>query len=259
MAYFSYVYMNFIVTAVILIFLAGFTAVSWEKRKTVFEYHDTISSFCAGPKGSWENRFLLFFTVTVSYNLMFLHFEEYNSRADSHETIDVILFAIEITVIFLFGTVGVLYTPGNNPRTTNESYESGLFGEINITISSALHSLFAVLFLGVLTMVNVAYSYVIIQRYPLKKWTNILLIWSVLNVLFGISFIVAQIILKWYSFATNASPKPEETNPSEPQSNSVFKDEIEKRLQTIRLTSFLLECIWGTSVIVLDGFCSVRR
>ena len=234
---FSYVYMNFIVCGVVSIFLIGFMIQTFRMGSTIKHYHHTISSFCA-KKGSWENRFLLFFTTVVGYNLMFLHFEEFNSRQNL-ETIEYWLFGAEITVIFLFTLVGVFYTSGNNPSTRNAALETGC-GNISIALSSAVHSVCAMLFFGVLTAINFGYCMVMYQRFPEKKWTVILFGWAIFSVINGASFLIMQIVLARYR-------------------NKETTEAKEKLLIGLRVTSFVLECMWGTSIILLDGICSVRR
>lgn len=262
MSHISYVYMNFFVMAFLLFFLAEFLGLSIKKGTTITKYHDTISSFCAS-KGTWENKFLLIFTLVSSFDLMFLHFEEFNSR-EVHNQEYVILFILEIVIIFLFSIVGILYTQGNNPSDQNETYESAHW-KLDIRVSAWLHAICALLFLVGLTGINLGYAIMLNLRHPGHKWSIIMLIWNLFNILVGIAFITVQCIL----FVCDDLVIVEEgvvvdttTNVTSVNDNYVtkmMKLNVAKRLQTIRIVSFVLECFWVGSVIFIDGVSSVRR
>ena len=108
---FSFVYFNFGIVFVCFIFWVLFIyALSREKRRSIRYYHDTISSYCASSD-SWENRFLLTFTMLIAMNGLCMYTEEYNSRKNDHNK-HLWLFLLECSAFASFPFVGIFYTEG---------------------------------------------------------------------------------------------------------------------------------------------------
>ena len=99
-----------------------------------------------------------------------------------------------IVIIFLFSIVGILYTQGNNPSDQNETYESAHW-KLDIRVSAWLHAICALLFLVGLTGINLGYAIMLNLRHAGHKWSIIMLIWNLFNILVAIAFITVQCIL----------------------------------------------------------------
>ena len=255
----SYVYMNLVITAFALIFVIGFAYRVWNRFEEILEYHNTISSFCA-QKNTWENRFLVIFTTIVSMNLMFLHFEEYNSR-NEHSPTMITLFLIEIISIFLFILVGIFYTTGNNPNNQNAEYEAA-FGKLEIKLSGIIHTISAAIFFNIITAVNLGYAIHLVNIRPNKKWTYILLVWSILSIIIACIHILSQIMIVIIKKKLIANNESNEDNPEQIEKNKEEYSQnmkINARLRTLRAVCFISEALWGLSIITQDAFGSVRR
>ena len=112
-AKFSFVYFNFGIILACIIFWGLFLYAlnTKEKKRTIRYYHDTISSFCASSD-TWENRFLLTFTILISMNILCMYTEEYNSRPQ--ESRFLWLFILECSAAAVFPLVGICYTEGTS-------------------------------------------------------------------------------------------------------------------------------------------------
>ena len=112
---FSFVYFNFGIIFACLSFwgLFFYTLTTKEKRTTIRYYHDTISSYCASSD-SWENRFLLTFTILIAMNLLCMYTEEYNSRIlrIPNYAEYIWLFLLQCSAAAAFPFVGLCYTEG---------------------------------------------------------------------------------------------------------------------------------------------------
>ena len=308
----SYVWVNFGVCLIVLVSFIFFVLNSLEQSHSIWKYHDTISSFCA-KQNSWENKFLLFFSTVISFNLTFLHFEEFNSRHDEQTDMDKLLFGVEIVAISMFMLVGILYVPGRNPETANKDYDVGnKWCRCSIVISSWVHSIFALLFMFVLTTVNTMYAH---QRWNNCKdpseqctpWAVVTCIWALFSIVVGTIFIAVQGVLYCYDHLVLDDDPISEISGANPIRNAgmVRKSDLEdpdyhsdgtddmasglpekspppqlqrvdgmsstdwirgiairllaERLQIVRVTSFVLEIVWVTSIVLQDGVCSVYR
>jgi len=121
---FSFVWFNFLVIFTCCVFWAFFLlAVSTrEKRRTIRYYHDTISSFCASSD-SWENRFLLTFTLLISMNLLCMFTEEFNAHTGDQSDY-IWLFLLKCSGAGSFPLVGMCYTKGK--KIAKEAFERKL-------------------------------------------------------------------------------------------------------------------------------------
>eukprot|EP01084_Bolivina_argentea_P238148 400103_1 len=202
-ARFSFIYVQIVISIMLIFLMAQFVIVMFKKRKDILKYHDTISSFCACKHG-WENRFLLIFTLVVSANMLCMHFEEYNSRTwdiDHHQQISLlIIFLFEITCIISFPFVGIFYTEGKHPDPNkhNKDYECP-YGNCHIETSQKFHRCGAYLFMLGLCCTSIVWGVFFLnewfeytQLYPLAIFC---LVWAVLQFIGGIVFVVLQIIL----------------------------------------------------------------
>eukprot|EP01084_Bolivina_argentea_P269377 457797_1 len=256
-----------------------------EKRRTIRYYHDTISSFCASSD-TWENRFLLTFTILISMNILCLYTEEYNSR--EQESKYLWLFLLECSAASAFPLVGICYTEGKyivrealekkmslnayeKIKKQNEEDETLLSdgtsyirlkycdqsdvddvnkcdlyiqkenidlncGRCTIPIfySMLIHSFAALYFLFVLSFCNVYY---VVQLWLYHKHGTgfyICLVLGIFNVIVLPMFIIVQGMIKLRCVCLC-------------------------KMKTMRMISFLFECLSGLFVIALTVVGSMKR
>eukprot|EP01084_Bolivina_argentea_P292757 503394_1 len=240
MAQLSFVWGNIIISVILIIALCYYLYEAGYKKK--FEF-PTISS-AASSTDRWAHRFLIGFTCCTSFNLMCLHFEEFNSRPDD-EWYVWILFGFELFAIIVYPLVG--FCPSNPLdgccRSTSEAQSVELAPEKTNNTENAIddhlecckdqwpisryashfwHCVGAYGFFLILTVTNLIYGFIVIEKDNKNPWGIFILIFSFINIVFFGLFV-------WGTMKN--------------------KNKI----------TFIVECSWGMSLVALTTISSVKR